>query len=301
MTDETDISEEEAPATEPQGPLAGERLAEARRERQISVVEIAKELHIDEHKVRALENNEFDVLGAPVFAKGHLRKYSQLVGVNHEDVVTDYYRLTRSQSMPPVVPSRSKPQRDLPPGVWTAGVVVILVVAIAYWFTIREPSATEESVSQVPTPAAVEASVDNQAATGDADPDEAAAADETVVADEPAAAVPEAAQPPASLPQESPLMGVVESRPLATVADGDVRLSITFLGDCWTEVYDATGERLYFGMGRTGRTVNVSGPAPLSVLVGDADNVSLRVDGNDFAIADADRRGRTARLMLHGS
>lgn len=301
MTDETNISEEEAPDTELRGPLAGERLAEARREQQISVLEIAKELHIDEHKVRALETNEFDVLGAPVFAKGHLRKYSQLVGVNHEDVLTDYYRLTRSQTMPPVVPSRSKPQRGLPPGLWTAGIVVILVVTIAYWFIVREPSATEESVSQVPTPAAVGASVDDQAATGDAGAEESVAADEPVVADEPSAAVPEAAQPPASLPQKFPRTDVVESRSLATVADGDVRLSITFLGDCWTEVYDATGERLYFGMGRTGRTVNVSGQAPLSALFGDADNVSLRVDGNDFAIADADRRGRTARLMLHES
>lgn len=301
MNDETNISEEEASDTDPQGPLAGERLAEARRERQISVLEIAKELHIDEHKVRALENNEFELLGAPVFAKGHLRKYSQLVGVDHEDVLTDYYRLTRSQSMPPVVPSRRRPQRDLPPGLWAAGVVVILVVAIVYWFIVREPAATEESVSQVPTPAAVGPSVDDQAATGDAGAEEPVAADEPVVADEPAAVVREAAQPPAALPQESPRTDVVESRPLASVADGDVRLSITFLGDCWTEVYDATGERLYFGMGRTGRTVNVSGPAPLSVLVGDADNVNLRVDGNDFAIADADRRGRTARLMLHGS
>jgi cytoskeleton protein RodZ len=80
-----------------------------------------------------------------------------------------------------------------------------------------------------------------------------------------------------------------------------VRLSITFLGDCWTEIHDATGGQLYFGLGREGRTVNVSGQGPLSVLFGDADSISLRVNGEDFAIADADRRGRTARLMLHGS
>ena len=62
--------------------MAGERLAIARREQQIPVIEIAKELHLDEPKVRALERNEFDVLGAPVFAKGHLRKYAQLVDVD---------------------------------------------------------------------------------------------------------------------------------------------------------------------------------------------------------------------------
>ena len=66
------------PDDERRGPLAGERLAVARRNQQITVLEIAKELHLDEHKVRALEQNDFDVLGAPVFAKGHLRKYAQL-------------------------------------------------------------------------------------------------------------------------------------------------------------------------------------------------------------------------------
>ena len=55
------------------GPVGGERLAAGRRERGISVHEIAKELHLDEPKVRALEENRFDVLGAPVFAKGHMR------------------------------------------------------------------------------------------------------------------------------------------------------------------------------------------------------------------------------------
>lgn len=289
MNDEADKPEEEAAEAEPQGPRGGERLAEARRERQISVLEIAKELHIDEQKIRALENNEFDVLGAPVFAKGHLRKYSQLVGVDHEDVLTDYYRLTRSQSMPPVITNRKKPSRELSPGPWIAGIAIILVVAIAYWLIATQPFATEGPVSQEPSPEPVAMPVEDQIATDDA------------AGDESADAIPVAAEPQAILPQEAPLEDVVESLPQPVAAEGDVRLSITFLGDCWTEIHDATGGQLYFGMGREGRTVNVSGQGPLSVLFGDADSISLRVNGEDFAIADADRRGRTARLMVHGN
>ena len=66
---------------ESNGPLAGQRLAIARRENDISIADISKELHLDEPKVQALEENLFDQLGAPVFAKGHLRKYAELVGV----------------------------------------------------------------------------------------------------------------------------------------------------------------------------------------------------------------------------
>ena len=120
MTETTDRPEADTTEAEAQGPRGGERLAEARREKQISVLEIAKELHIDEMKVRALEKNAFEKLGAPVFAKGHLRKYAQLVGVNGDDVLADYYRLTRADSPQPVVSLRRRPKRDISPGPWVA-------------------------------------------------------------------------------------------------------------------------------------------------------------------------------------
>ena len=101
MTDDVDQPNEEA-GEQADGPVAGERLLEARHAQQISIDEIAKELHLDEYKVRALERNEFDVLGAPVFAKGYLKKYAQLVGVRADDVIADYYQLNRSASAPPV-------------------------------------------------------------------------------------------------------------------------------------------------------------------------------------------------------
>ena len=112
MSEEQDTAAEESGENEEHGPRGGERLAEARRAQQISVLEVAKELHLDEHKVRALERNDFDVLGAPVFAKGHLRKYAQLVGVDEDDVFADYYRLTRQDVAPPIIVGR-RPRRSL--------------------------------------------------------------------------------------------------------------------------------------------------------------------------------------------
>ena len=93
MSDENDKTDDVITDDEPRSPVGGERLAEARRELQIPVIEIAKELHLDEYKVRALECNDFDVIGAPVFAKGHLRKYAQMVKVDEADVMADYYQL----------------------------------------------------------------------------------------------------------------------------------------------------------------------------------------------------------------
>ena len=283
MTDETEKPEEQQDASEDAGPIGGERLAEARRAQQIPVLEIAKELHLDEYKVRSLERNEFEVLGAPVFAKGHLRKYAQLVDVAEEDVMADYYQLNRSEGAPPVVLPRRRPSREISPGPWIAAVVVLLVVAAAYWwFVEREPSQPQVETGQV-APLPVDESADDAADAGEATidlPDTSAAEDTP-----PPAAVVEDAQP----------------EPVAEPDPGEMRLTITYSGDCWTEISDGRGRRLFFDLGTSGRTVNLSGEAPFNLLFGDADNVSLELNGAPFEIPQANRRGKTARLTLAGS
>ena len=297
MNDENDNPDDKGPDDGEQPLLAGERLAEARRERQISVLEIAKELHLDEAKVRALESNDFGTLGAPVFAKGHLRKYAQIVGIDEGDLLAEYYGLTRSQPLPPVVSERRKPRREPTPGPWIVVGVVVAVIAIAYWLLTRQPAVQEpaasspaaeepatvpvdeveqqDSAPQDPEPQDTEPQVSEPQQSGSGDAAEAAVEPAAIETPEPA----DAAEPP---------------------ADGDVRLSILFLGDCWTEISDASGRRLYFNMGREGQSVDLVGEGPLSVLFGDADNVSLTVNGSEFAIPASGRRGRTARFNLFG-
>ena len=311
MSDEKEKPDNETPEAKAEGPLGGERLAEARRAKQISVLEIAKELHVEEAKIRALESNDFEALGAPVFAKGHLKKYSQLVGVDHDDVMADYYRLTRSQEMPPVIVNRQKPKREVSVLPLLAVVVVLALVALAYWLLVERPvamppmpaPAASSAAPETASPPEIETTADTAAVDDPADTD----ADAELPAAEP---TPEEAprQAPAEEPEEltaeaeqQPPPRAVGETPPPAASENDVRLSVTFLGDCWTEITDANGRRLFFQLGRSGRTVNVSGPGPLSVLFGDAGNVDMRVDGEDFTIPAANRRGRTARLSISGS
>ena len=279
MSDENDKLEESTPDEESQGPMAGERLAEARREQQIAVIEIAKELHLDEYKVRALERNDFDVIGAPVFAKGHLRKYAQLVKVDEADVMADYYQLNRSSGAPPVISTRPRPRQVMSPGPWVAVIVVIMVAATAYWwFAARETTSEPPVTGEIAPLPQVSLPVDDQQ-TDTADEADDVMTDEPVVSPEPEPAV----------------------AAIVATDDSAMRLSITYLGDCWTEITDAGGRRLFFDLGKEGRTVNLSGEAPFNVLFGDAANVSIEVNGGAFEIPAADRRGRTARLTITGS
>lgn len=295
MSDETPSTER----GEPEGPLAGERLAAARRERDISVLDIAKELHLDEPKVRALEENRFETLGAPVFAKGHLRKYAELVGVPIADVLADYYSLNRAVGAPPVVGAPRKRERNIRIGPWIVGIFVLLLLAAAvYWWlerdgdsplsgAIRAPQTQLALPSQESTPDVTAEPQPLAESSSPGAPEDAARAPEPVAVSPSVAA--DAVEPAA----------VAATGPAEESADNaQVTLAMRFSGDCWTEVTDTTGARLFFDLGLAGRTVEVSGDPPLRVLFGNGDNVTVTVDGRDFPILASMRRGRTARFTI---
>lgn len=288
MVDEVDNTAHES--EEPSGPAAGERLAAARRELKISVIEIAKELHLDEAKVRALERNEFDVLGAPVFAKGHLKKYAGLVKVDPEDVLLDYYQMTRAAEMPPVVSTRRRPRQELSPGPWIA-VIVIIVIAVTAYFWFTRPTAEEPAAESVAVPDDVLASP--------ATPDEATV-DEPVSVEMVDESAPKPEPARAQEPEPRAAQPVIEETESPEIADGQMRLLLTYTGDCWTEVTDATGKRLFFALGSDGRTVELSGAEPFSVLLGSPANVTLAVNGDDYALPPDARPDRPLRLTLSG-
>jgi cytoskeleton protein RodZ len=184
--------------------------------------------------------------------------------------------LNRSTGAPPVVAARFKQRKFVSPGPWLAAIVVIVIAATAYWwFTARETPVARPVTGEVaPLPQDNASTTTEQELVEETDE---AIVDELPVEPEPA--------PP----------------PIATTESADLRLSVTFLGDCWTEITDANGRRLFFALGESGRTVNLSGEAPFNVLFGDAANVSLEVNGAGYTIPAADRRGRTARLTITGS
>lgn len=319
MTDDTPAAGDESGA-----PLvAGERLAEARRLKQISLPDIARQLHLDEPRVQALEENRFDVLGAPVFAKGYLRKYAHLVGVPVDDVMADYYTINRATGAPPVVGPPRKQQRDFDAGPWVSGLLILVaLLALAagiYWWMQRDPSpATDgDSTSTLRQPGQAASRSEPRDSAGDdvagTDPTTSAreaAGDDVADADRTSSQT-DPGPPPEQLGDEpvqaSPLAAAAEPPPRQAEvaaptpqpgAGATVELRLAYSGDCWTEITDANGERLFFDLGRAGRTITVRGVTPVRVLVGNDENVSITVDGRSYAIAAADRRGNTARFTI---
>lgn len=298
MNEQPDIAADE----ERKESRAGKRLAEARQARDITIVDIAQELHLDEPKVRALEQNRFDALGAPVFVKGYIRKYAELVGVPVDEVLAEYRRFEERDEPPPIVGLRRPPGPEVSVGPWLRGILVIAIVAGAAWLWL---SGTLDPLFSSPEPATPAPFAPAAQPSGDAvvQPEP-----ETEIETEPAAAEPvleTEAQPVLAEPLDAAevLAGETgtaasEAPPAGPPGEGEVRLSLAFTGDCWTEVSDAAGTRLYFGLGKAGDTASVVGAAPLHVLLGDSKNATVRVDGEAFPIPPGARRGDTARLTI---
>jgi len=293
MTDKTSNAEKPEDV-----PVGGERLRAARQARDISVWDVAKELHLDEHKVRALEKNDFEVLGAPVFAKGHLRKYAELVGVDTGDVMTDYYQMNRDTGAPPVVGPKHNILREVEATPWVlGGLGVVIVIALVWWFFGRAPE--EPVVTNQPARSASFVAAETGAEDEDKVPvsqpvDPAPLKSGTVVD----VSVAQGPEPEETVADELPGYEV-DYEPTSGVLQ--VALNLVFTGDCWTEVSDGAGRRLYYDLGHEGDVVNVIGDEPLGIILGDVENVSLMVDGMPYSIPRSAVRDRLARLTIASS
>lgn len=145
-------SDEPQPAQRAQAGLGlGERLRSARKARALSVTQVAEALHLEEPMVLALEEECFDVLGAPVFVRGHLRRYAQLVGLV-PDAVLEAYRTAVPESVAPpsLARARIEPERVRIGSwvFWVLGAVLVagLVIVLGSGRKPVEPASDEPSL-----------------------------------------------------------------------------------------------------------------------------------------------------------
>src|SRR5699024_8399536 len=86
----------------------------------------------------------------------------------------------------------------------------------------------------------------------------------------------------------------------AAAGRGEIDAVLTYSADSWTEVYDATGRRLLYGMTTAHATRKLQGIPPLSVMLGDASDVTIEVGGRAASISRFVRPDHTARFLIAG-
>ncbi|MFK8015925.1 MAG: RodZ domain-containing protein [Gammaproteobacteria bacterium] len=311
-------------------PSPGELLRAARREKKLETKEVAAALNVDPWMLDALEHDEYGALGAPVFAKGHLRKYATALGLDADDLMVAYYQRAGTREAPPLIAESIMRVESTqgPRLTWlapTLGVLALAVVALGIFFYLKPdgaaepaqaatvaPEKTTSSAARSTTlrlPGATETSVPLTRDEPTPQPAQAVPL-ETLITPEPkpvvdtiASALPE--EPPEQVAPPTPepvtLATAVPRRDAPATRTGQgteqVTITLSFRDESWVEVYDNNRTKLLYGMGDPGSVRSIVGSPPLKVFLGKAGEVAVKVDGRDFTIPRISRLG-TARFEI---
>ena len=85
-----------------QGP--GAELSRERERQGLTQQQVADQLNLDVSVIHWIEHDDFAALGAPVFARGHLRRYSMLLGLPPERLLEAYEQAGTHPSQPTLIP-----------------------------------------------------------------------------------------------------------------------------------------------------------------------------------------------------
>ena len=257
----------------------GGRLQREREQSELTVQQVAEQLNLDTAVIIALEQNDFPALGAPVFARGHLRRYAALLGLPDREMLEAYDRSRRPDD-PTLIP-RAHLERmpDRPAPRWpliTSGLVAFALVAgvvgyvTEYGFALpwgrdearvagaledRDGAATQGSITLAPS----------SGSEGDAQA--------AVLTPARAGAAPASTVMPGT--QTAPRGAIAAG----AAGPGAVTLDFRFAQDSWIEVFDGTGKAVLYDLGVAGSTRTLTAAAPLSATIGNAPAVQLSING----------------------
>ena len=252
----------------------GERLRQARQAAGLTVADVAQRLKMPVRVVESLESGDWDRLDAPVFVRGQLRSYARLLGVRVDEA------LPAASSSVPIEPARLQPRTFTPPLRRAMDrmmgrmvyIVITALIAVPAWMATR---------SHLDSQIRVDASLDAPAG---------------------ATTGPVASQPPKQVEDgPRPLVASMASLPPRQVRAPDAALpaslSLRFSQDSWVEIFDAKGAVLERGLLKAGEHRDYDKGEVGRVVLGNADAVEVRGNGNIQDLAEF-QRANVARFTV---
>jgi cytoskeleton protein RodZ len=310
---------------------AGEVLHEERLRRGLSEKEVADELHITMHYVKAIESDCYEKLPASIFATGYIKSYALLLNLDPNRLMELYADFNMQQQEIEQEQLRRqakrKKDRNMP---WVIMSVLGFIAGFAglwvynYYFSSSEQDAVGISTDN----SAVNATLVQNAPTRDsqAEPANIEIANTEVesialVAGNGAAliAVQQAVQgdvieratdnepqtlalnldatvPPIISPDE--LTSTDSDQALSIDANGSDVLRLEFSGESWVEINDGDSKQIYRDIRVAGDVVEIAGVAPFNLLIGDAPFVELTLNGKEIDVTNDIRIDNSARLTV---
>ncbi|MEX6501250.1 RodZ domain-containing protein [Pseudomonas zhanjiangensis] len=310
----------EVEAAQPVNP--GETLRQAREARGWEIAEVASQLNLTSQRLVQIEDGAFDKLPGHTFARGYIRAYAKLLGMDQARLVLEFDQFTGSNAVGSNVQSLGRIEEPVRYSQRILRFVSFaLLLALAgigfYWWQERAERFAEESAAigiehvevegadgttqihplDEPEDQAVLAAQDStelELSTTTEEPEIVAESEpaeepaQTAVAEQPVAAAEPA---PDQIESEAPAPAVQQ------VAAGEGVVQLSFSADCWTQLTDASGKVLYSGLKRAGESLELTGKAPMELRLGFARGAQVRYNGEPVDVSPF-TTGETARLKL---
>jgi len=311
----------------------GDTLRQARESNGWSLAEVALKLNLTTTSLGNLEAGAFDKLPGHTFARGYIRAYAKLLGIDQTVLVQEFDQFTGTDSQGSSVHGLGRIEEPVRVSHTILRIVsLLLLVAVigggfVWWqdqASQRSKDLTSSAMEHVEVESAdgttqihpLDEPEDQAVAEGQATseaplateqpapetaPATTAALPAPVTPATPAAPTAQAHTPaaPASAPPAPAASATPAISPPTTPAliAGDGRVQVTYIADCWTQVTDGNGKVLFSGLKRKGDTLDQGGKPPLTLRLGFARGAQVAYNGQPVDVAPF-TSGETARLKL---
>ena len=314
----------------------GDTLRQARESNGWSLAEVALKLNLTTTSLGNLEAGAFDKLPGHTFARGYIRAYAKLLGIDQAVLVQEFDQFTGTDSQGSNVHGLGRIEEPVRVSHTILRIVsLLLLIAVIgggfVWWQDQTSQRTKDLTSNAMEHVEVESAdgttqihpldepEDQAVAQGQAAPETPVTAEQPAAEVAPAAtaAVPAPVTPAAAAhtpaapvaQAHTPAAPVQAPAPAAPAAPaisppttpaliaGDGRVQITFVADCWTQVTDGNGKVLFSGLKRKGDTLDQGGKPPLTLRLGFARGAQVAYNGQPVDVAPF-TTGETARLKL---
>lgn len=295
--------------TDVQTVAVGDILRNARLAADWTIAEVANKLNLTANAVESIETSQFERLPGVTFARGYIRSYAKVLGLNADQLVEQFDQQVGSSTIDSAVHSidRVGEARRVSRGMlqFSAFVVFVIAAGAAYyaWQTFNAAKPQESSQSSVFDRVEVERAdgsvhvqtldeMEEQTVDSALEPDPADSAELTALS----LLASEEGQEPVQIEQAAELTEASDEAALQ-LEPGLGVVQLSFTSDSWVRVQDADGKEISSGLNRAGEQLNVTGKAPLNIHLGYAKGVSIIYNGEpvDFS---ASISGETARIAL---
>jgi cytoskeleton protein RodZ len=285
-------------ATMHDGENVGAMLSRIRQEQGLTLEDVCVALKLTSARVTAIEAEQFASVGAAIYVRGFVRSYAKLLGLperGFDAQLQSYF----DRLEPELVPSHGT-RRSVNWGErysWAFSYLVGTALVLTLIWTVigfdndnqKRALAPQETLESVETSAERVAA---QAGEAESSPElPVAAASESLIA-QPAYANPTVPRSPEQAPV---LASLTPFRNDAATAGAFV---LNLSAQSWTEITDATGRRVAYGI--LNGVHSIEGEAPFVVLLGNAGAAQLSVGGQALDIAPF-MRANVARFKLEAS